>query len=544
MSETVSSSSNPTSNKHWIYLLLTIAAGIVLLWPGLNFQDWLSTGDHGRDLDAAEQALRGKIVYQDYWWVYGPVMPYYYAIFYKIFGIKIQSILIGKFVIKMTAGLLCYGAVATLFRPITAMMAALWFWTFQQDFFFTYSHIGGILLVMAVIWCLMHYIRDQKTVTLWQGLLFCFILSLIKVNFGLCSLATFMAAVFVTDRANKTAFTSTKKLFYFLGIAAVPAAVFVIYWALLKPLPMYEIRQCLPYSNDDQPYNTTPWAAVASFIQIAWGEASKSPALLTFYVLTFMCAVQTLIVWFQNGLQANQKRIIGLALLIMGMYTLANFHEFLKSGVWYRWFWAQPPLIVLVFILFETAAQSLHKVFRSLLWGVIALMIGIVGVNAWQAIIRHQTPQQQITGARGGIYAANPEDWVTTVNLTTEYLNKTLKPGETFFALPYDLLYNYLTGRPVPTRQTIFFEHINIPKEQEVKIIAELEAQKINMIVLSNRFMSPEKGLGMLGTTYCPVIGKYIQDHFEPVARIGNWQQTPGWGWSHGTLILKRKIPL
>ena len=142
MSETVSSSSNPTSNKHWIYLLLTIAAGIVLLWPGLNFQDWLSTGDHGRDLDAAEQALRGKIVYQDYWWVYGPVMPYYYAIFYKIFGIKIQSILIGKFVIKMTAGLLCYGAVATLFRPITAMMAALWFWTFQQDFFFTFSHIG------------------------------------------------------------------------------------------------------------------------------------------------------------------------------------------------------------------------------------------------------------------------------------------------------------------------------------------------------------------------------------------------------------------
>ena len=153
------SSSDPSPKIKWIYLLLTVAAGIVLLWPGLNFQDWLSTGDHGRDLDAAEEVLRGKTVYRDYWWVYGPLMPYYYALFYKIFGIKIQSILIGKFLIKLTAGIFCYRAVSVLFTPLTAMMATLWFWTFQQDFFFTYSHIGGILVVMAVIWCLMNYIK-------------------------------------------------------------------------------------------------------------------------------------------------------------------------------------------------------------------------------------------------------------------------------------------------------------------------------------------------------------------------------------------------
>lgn len=538
------SSSGSSLNIKWIYLLLTVAVGVILLWPGLNFQDWLSTGDHGRDLDAAEQVLRGKTVYRDYWWVYGPVMPYYYAIFYKIFGIKIQSILIGKFVIKIGAGLLCFFAVSTLFRPLTAMMATLWFWTFQQDFFFTYSHIGGILLVMAVIWCLMHYIRDQKIATLWQALAFCFILSLIKVNFGLCSLATLIASVFIVDYNNKTPFTLQKKLFYFFAIAVIPIVITFIYWKLLRTLPVYAIRQCLPYSNEDQPYNTTPWAAVASFIQIGWNEARNSPALLTFYVLTFMCAVQTAVVWFRNGLEAGQKKLIGLAVVILGMYTLANFHEYLKSGVWYRWFWAQPPLIVLVFILFETASQSLHKIIRSLLWAVIALMIGMIGINSWHVIIKSHTPMQLIAGPRGGIYVANPEDWVSSVNAATEYLNKTLKPDETFFALPYDILYYYLTGRPSPTRQTIFFEHINVPPEQEISVIREIEAHKVNTIVLSNRFMSPEKGLGVLGTTYCPLIGKYIQDHFQPVARFGNWQQAPGWGWAHGTLILKRKIPL
>ncbi len=535
-----SNSETPDKTKY-LYLLLTLVLGLMILWPSLSFQDWLSTGDHGRDLDAAEEVLRGKTVYRDYWWVYGPLMPYYYAVFYKIFGIKIQSILLGKFLIKLAAGGLCFLAVSTLFTPLTAMMATLWFWTFQQDFFFTYSHIGGILMVMAVIWCLMNYILGQKNISLWQGLFFCFTLAMIKVNFGLSSLAVLVASAFYVDWSNKTPVTSAKKLFYLLGILIIPAIIVLVYYQLLKPLPMYEIRQCLPYSNADQPYNTTPWAAVISFLKIGWGEAQNSKPLLIFYVLTLLCSIQTITLWVKNAIEPGKKHFIKIACIVMGMYFLANFHEFLKSGVWYRWFWAQPPLIVLVFIIFETATASIHKTIRSLLWGVIALMVGIIAVSSWQASIRFKTPEQMIAGARGGIYVANPGDWVKTVNDTTAYLNTTLKPDETFFALPYDILYYYLTGKPNPSRQTIFFEHINIPALQEQKIIKELELKKVNYIVLSNRFNSPERGLGLLGTTYCPIIGKYINDNFLLVARFGDWQHVPGWGWAHGTMVLKRK---
>src|ERR1041385_2052142 len=95
-------------NPKFLFFLLTLLAGTLLLWPSLSFQSWLSTGDHGRDLEAFEQALHGKIPYRDYWCVYGPLMPYYYALFYKILGISIQSVLIGQFFIKLSAGLLCY----------------------------------------------------------------------------------------------------------------------------------------------------------------------------------------------------------------------------------------------------------------------------------------------------------------------------------------------------------------------------------------------------------------------------------------------------
>ena len=73
-------------------------------------------------------------------------------------------------------------------------------------------------------------------------------------------------------------------------------------------------------------------------------------------------------------------------------------------------------------------------------------------------------------------------------------------------------------------------------------MIAELEKNNVRYIVLSSRaWARQEFGLGLLGQTYCPLIGKYIQENFEPIARFGDWTDEPGWAWNHGTLILKRK---
>ena len=59
------------------YLLLTIGIGVLLHSPYHNYQDFLAQGDHGRDLYAAQAVLKGDLPYKDFWWVYGPRMPYY-----------------------------------------------------------------------------------------------------------------------------------------------------------------------------------------------------------------------------------------------------------------------------------------------------------------------------------------------------------------------------------------------------------------------------------------------------------------------------------
>src|ERR1700733_9682983 len=93
------------SNTRGITLALVFLAGLLITFPYLNFQDYLSQGDHGRDLYAAQAVYRGELPYRDFWWVYGPLTPYYYGLFFKIFGTKISSMILGKLFLRVSEGL-------------------------------------------------------------------------------------------------------------------------------------------------------------------------------------------------------------------------------------------------------------------------------------------------------------------------------------------------------------------------------------------------------------------------------------------------------
>src|ERR1700733_7106226 len=88
-----------------LVLLSVAAAGIIITAPYVNYQDYLSQGDHGRDLYAAQAVYRGELPYKDFWWVYGPLTPYYYGLFFKIFGTKISSMILGKLFLRVSEGL-------------------------------------------------------------------------------------------------------------------------------------------------------------------------------------------------------------------------------------------------------------------------------------------------------------------------------------------------------------------------------------------------------------------------------------------------------
>ena len=145
-----------------IFLILVILAAVIFGIPHLNFQESLSQGDIGRDLYTFEQVMHGKMVYKDIWWVYGPLMPYYYGLFYLIFGFKVSSILLGKLVLNILGGVFFFLASSVVTPAFWAFLAACFFLHTQQEFFFTYNHLGGLVLIQAVLWLILKYLYEEE----------------------------------------------------------------------------------------------------------------------------------------------------------------------------------------------------------------------------------------------------------------------------------------------------------------------------------------------------------------------------------------------
>jgi hypothetical protein len=525
-------------NKIFFYLTLLIAGSF--LFYSLDYYPILAPGDHGRDFYAFEKTLEGQQPYQDYWWVYGPLMPYYYAGFYKIFGINMLSILLARTILLLCSSALVYLTLNTIASPLLSFLGALWFLTFNHDFYFTFNHLGGIVAILATLTSTFLYLKNQKKTYLYVGLAAIFFLCLIKINFGLSTLASFLLSVSLIHWMNTRSFFAPSKKFYALALTVIPGLVLLIYLYYLRGLPLYEIRQCLPYLAEDHPYHCTVWQGATTLIQSIGFNMTKDWVNGSFALLVVLSLGLIIRRLLDQQTPVQEKKTILLCLLIPSIYYVLNLHEFLVSGVIYRSFWSTPVSYILMFLVFSLGLKSLSSFIRRLVYVAIAAILILQNFNEVQLLKKVRVPFQYIHLTRGKIFTTNSPLWIDTVIQTTQFLDTNLKKDESFFALPYDTLFHFLTDRDSPTRQLIFFEHINIPREQEEKIIRELETKKVNWIVLSNRSDSDEEGLGLLGKDYCPLIGDYIKNNFSVTAEYGDWVNPPGWAWNYGIQILQR----
>lgn len=425
--------------------------------------------------------------------------------------------------------------------PGLAFMGAMWFTQTRQEFFFTYNHIGGIAAELLIAWCLLSYIRTMSLRYLWLSLMAAFVLCLIKVNFGLAGLAGIVLSVLWIDLIKKDAFSAHKKKFY-LAAALLPLAAGLVYWAFLSGLPLYAVRQCMPYFGDDQPYHASPLMVIPYYLLQQFLTLVRTPAGIPIGIVLHGCTLVSVYVLITKKIDKAYRQDLLLALSTIGIFFAVYFHEFLVSGVWYRSYWSLPFVDLFHFVMIAAAFTFIPKFLKIF----ILIFLGgltLLGLVSHTGVIQSQKqPLRYLSTERAQIYVGNEPQWTDTVNRVTAFLNTTLKKDELFFAMPYDCLYYYLTAKDSPTRQLIFFDHIKIPTEQEIAVIKELEKNKADYVLMSNRIISPETGLGVFGRTYCPLLAGYIHDHFAPLIRQGgDWAQPPASNANHGVIILKRK---
>lgn len=529
-------------SKNQIFFFLTLFAGIFILYPFIDFQAAMATGDHGRDLYAAQVTLKGHRPYRDYWWVYGPLMPYYYALFFKFLGIHVPALLTGKALLSLVSALLIYGTLTTLsVSSALAFIGALWFLVFPPEFFITYNHIGGLTILLVLTFLIFQYFARRSVLLLYLGLGAVFLLSLVKPNFGVTGLFCLLTAVVGIDQIYKDPVTLGKKIFYWAAFV-LPFLVFLVYWWFLRGLPIYAIRQCLPYWGGDQPYNIPITTGIGMLLGSIFRNMFAGRQNFLSALVMIGAIVQSTRQLAAKRIDPRERTRLLIAIGLLAFFYIVNVHEFLLSGVFYRSLWAKPFAYLLMFLFLSTAARGLRKGVRGFLYGTLLAILILNISNTQFALKTVKTPSQYLGTQHGKVFLGNPSPWIQTVTQTVLYLEATLQRDELFFVLPYDPLYYFLTDKVSPTRQLIFFNHIKIPPEQEKEVLAELEKNNVNWILLSSRHNATEEyGLGILGKTYCPLIGEYIERNFTTVAEFGDWVNEPGWAWNHGAIILKRK---
>jgi hypothetical protein len=526
-----------------LFFGLTILLASIILYPTLDYQQLLSQGDHGRDLYAFWVTSRGDAPYRDYWWVYGPLVPYIYSVFFLWSGVQIPGILLGQAGFVLLSAGFFYGTLLFWSSPLWALTGTLWFLLWRNEFFFTYHHTVGIAWLMMITFGLSHFLRASRPQGLAFSLFFIFLLLLTKLNFGVMALIVWLVAVWQHSRHFSSNNLTALRVRAALGALGAAALAGGIYYGLLKDMPAHEIRQCLPFLAGDQPYSVPLMKGVVMYAEIFRKIITASAANLIMTLFLILCGYLAAAGGKTSTETPLKKRLAHMFTTVILLFILMS-HEFLASGVRYRQFWAEPFGFMLLFLIIPLGLRRVSMKIQIFAAGALLTLAVTQNGPRWLAARSVRTGEHYLALDRGKVFTGNDPGWNRAVEQTTLFLKENLRESETFFALPYDAIYYYLTTRRAPTRQLIFFGHINIPEEQERKVIADLERHEVNWVVMSSRMNSLEYGLGMLGKTYCPVIGKYLDDNFEPAARFGDWQNHPGWNDPHGTLILRRKTPL
>lgn len=544
--------SHPTVMKGLLVLM-----AVVMYWPYHQFIIGLAQGDLGRDLYAYQQTARGAVPYRDFHYAYGPLMPYYYALFFKIFGVRISSVLLGQIVLKVLSAILVYVILHPWIGKGMAALATIWFGAYQPVFFHTFNHDAGIVVLLALTYWVLRYVIDGRWKWVWFSAAGLSTLTLIKINMGL---AMFFAVVIVLTfiLAGRQRF-SLKDGAKIVGILTAGMAVAgCVYGCLLSGLPDYYVKQCVPvtpgYIQTPPDFRMFSLETLTVFGRL-WRESVLGSGLknLGRMQLFQLWAAQVFFLFLLSGIvrmvflilarKDPQDRIKNMfpALAVATVFMVFSSHEFIASRLYnYQLNWAAPFLLLAAFLIGGTVLPA--RGYQRLLWGALFLALACTKIM-WRYEREHlfaRQPQQWLAEHSGRICLGNNPEWIRTVSRAAGYLRSTIPPGETFFALPYDPLYYYLTDHPSPVPELLFFHFVNIPREQELRIISDLEKKHVNYILLSNRQSSTEKSLGIFGITCCPLLAEYLHVYFKPVATYGRWDQEAGWDDGHAVRIYQR----
>lgn len=421
------------------YTLLAVCVVInfLLNLPSLSVQHGFTPGDAGMNLYVVDAVAHGKITYQDFYWQYGPLMLYYNALFFKLFGAQIQSIIWARVIFKTIFSGIFFLAARRIMSPLASTLAAIAFGVFTPDFMHNFSHYGGVCMEVGVLWAVLSYSQSAQEKYIWWAALFVFLLGFIKINFGVCLLAGAGICFIFWDIFKHKRFLPAVLATYgclLTGIIIIWAAVHFLF---LRNLTAHEIKQCFPFFKGYIYFGgTIPGGFINIFettmqnIRQSWVDALIAGVALTAFIRV---VISIILQKSWTRLWQSSYFLIIVTILIL---TVASYHEFIKGGLDYQAYWAKPFTIMMLAYLISEACVVSGPFWRRT---VFVLMCGIIGFQGWQnwKYLEQFKDKAHFFAHRGvNIYVTEAPKDIKSILDTENYIEKNIPRDSLFFVFP------------------------------------------------------------------------------------------------------------
>ena len=585
-----------------------IARGVLLLVLvlicGITWEKWGNlTVDCGREMYIPAAISQGKRLYFDLWYPYGPLIPYWNAFLFRIFGIHLSVLYATGIAIVAITTLTLY-SLSRSFLPIWLSFTvgfAFLIRAFHPNIFnyvlpYSYPAAYSAMFSTVLLWLL---VRDCFEERRWRisaaGWIACLTL-LTKIEFGLSAYGLVACAIAIRAACART----TRKIVRD-AVACLPGILLCtgIYGVLaIKSSFSFLFEENIPISPNSY--------FVSEFGKLWLNQVgfSTDPNILikSAWIGLFFGGLLLAALWMASLARVARRLLFALALGICGMHLvlliagkvfgvavpkilmlIAPFLFFNPGLLWLavvllivsmkNWWQTgrssqDAAIAMLAISTLAFGVRVLTAMFPagySVFYGTTAYLAWLVTLYTLSRYLPVRPPEKvwmgfgivlccgllaimgpNFTGNRRTFLIHSPRGSMYTDQSTGEGYSKVLafldtvkSRSEAFVTMPEDTSLYYFSATLAPSRWYVLTPGVLPPGELTSKYLEELDRVRVKYVILSNR-ATPEYGVPIFGADYNQPIFRWLEQNFRVIAKIGAYERAP-FPVQWGALIYERK---
>lgn len=555
------------------------AVALFLFW--LTWAHWGDIQlDCGRELYVPYEILRGKLLYKDLFYAFGPLAPYLEAALLYTFGLHFSVLYILGLCTALCYGLVIFEIGETLDSRSVGFSAALivliqGFRPSEFNYIFPWSYAGslGLLFSLFSLLFVIRFILHTKDAYLLSSALFAAIALLSKQEFGAVSFLTLAVTLgWIASSAGSLRSSIRAVLLCLPGVVLCSTIYGWFFWSLTPTVMIADNWIEVPGTYYMRHFGSS-WAAAvglrlsppeilgmclnAATVLLCWWLIARA-ALGSFQrrTLPFVAIVSLGVLVITSAIPFTKELVLFVFIYPRGMFffglsyclyvifrykrlkqpkdfarvvlacsaLLISFRVLVEvQPIGYSVFYDVPLVLVFVMALARAICYSARPLSIPDAHNLLSALLAMEVISFTFIMLLPHRPARtaRLHVAQGAMYLA-PND-ANVAQQIISFVFEQKQQGRSVAIVP-ELPFVYaLTGTDAPSRWYTIFPGAPSP-QQEYGYIADLTRAAPSYLVITNRYTA-EYGPRYFGIDYDRRIYHWIEKHYERVGEFGSFRR-------------------